>query len=246
MLNHPAVRPFVFIPLLINVLIFASLIVLTLHYVTDLMNSWMASLPSILSFLEWILWPLVVVALALVTGYLCTAVALVIASPFNGLLAEKVEELVTGKPVQGPEGFAAALAMVPRSVLRELRKLLYYLPMALLVLVISIIPGVNAVAPPLWFLLGAWMMSIEFVDYPMDNHQLGFKEVTRTVADRRLSSMGFGGLVAFCASIPLVNFFVVPAAVIGATLLWCEELAPEYAGGEAPRLSGTQGGGNGP
>jgi CysZ protein len=36
--------------------------------------------------------------------------------------------------------------------------------------------------------------------------------------------MGFGGLVALCASIPIVNFFVVPAAVVGATLLWCEEL----------------------
>jgi CysZ protein len=36
--------------------------------------------------------------------------------------------------------------------------------------------------------------------------------------------MGFGGLVALCTGIPLVNFFVVPAAVVGATLLWCEEL----------------------
>ena len=34
----------------------------------------------------------------------------------------------------------------------------------------------------------------------------------------------FGGLVALCTGIPLVNFFVVPAAVVGATLLWCEEL----------------------
>jgi CysZ protein len=36
--------------------------------------------------------------------------------------------------------------------------------------------------------------------------------------------MGFGGLVALCASVPVVNFFVVPAAVVGATILWVEEL----------------------
>ena len=35
---------------------------------------------------------------------------------------------------------------------------------------------------------------------------------------------GFGGLVALYTAIPVVNFFVVPAAVVGATLLWCEEL----------------------
>ncbi len=96
--------------------------------------------------------------------------------------------------------------------------------MAVFVLLLSFIPGVNAVAPVLWFLLGAWMMSIQFVDYPMDNHQLGFADVKEAVRSRRLSSMGFGGLVALCAAIPVVNFFVVPAAVVGATLLWVEEL----------------------
>ena len=97
--------------------------------------------------------------------------------------------------------------------------------MAAFVLLVSFIPVVNAIAPFLWFLLGAWMMSIQFVDYPMDNHQLGFGDVKEAVRSRRLSSMGFGGVVALCAGIPVVNFFVVPSAVVGATLLWCEELA---------------------
>ena len=58
----------------------------------------------------------------------------------------------------------------------------------------------------------------------MDNHQLSFADVKEAARSRRLSSMGFGGVVALCASIPLVNFFVVPSAVVAATLLWCEEL----------------------
>ena len=96
--------------------------------------------------------------------------------------------------------------------------------MAVFVLILSFIPVLNVVAPVLWFLLGAWMMSIQFVDYPMDNHQLSFTDVKEAVRSRRLSSMGFGGVVALCTGIPIVNFFVVPAAVVGATLLWCEEL----------------------
>ncbi|MEM6544947.1 MAG: sulfate transporter CysZ [Pseudomonadota bacterium] len=224
MLQHPKLRPFVLVPLAVNVLIFGSLIGWGLNSLFVWVEGWMAWLPSWLGFLEWILWPLITIAIALVTGYLFTAVALLIASPFNALLAEKAEELLTGRPVHGLEGLRAALLGVPRGVFRELAKLAYYVPMALFVLVLSFIPGVNAAAPLLWFLLGAWMMSIQFVDYPMDNHQRSFRDVRNAVSDQRLSSLGFGGLVAACASIPIVNFFVIPAAVVGATILYVEEL----------------------
>ncbi len=226
LLTHPSLRLFVIVPLAVNILIFGSLLYVSISYLVELMDRWLAGIPGWLDFIRWILWPLIGLTLSLITGYLFTAVALVIASPFNGLLAEKAEELVSGREVPALEGLGAALMMVPRGVVRELLKLLYYLPMAAFVLLVSFIPVLNAVAPLLWFLLGAWMMSIQFVDYPMDNHQLGFGEVKDAVRSRRLSSLGFGGAVALCAGIPLVNFFVVPAAVVGATLLWCRELAP--------------------
>ncbi|WP_439101885.1 sulfate transporter CysZ [Congregibacter sp.] len=224
MLSHPKLRPFVLVPLTINVIIFGSLISWGLSNLVAWVNSWMEWLPEWLSFLEWIIWPIIGLTVALVTGYLFTAVALLIASPFNALLAEKAEELITGQPVQGLEGLGAALLSIPRGIFRELAKLVYYIPMATMVLIISFIPAVNAVAPFLWLLLGAWMMSLQFVDYPMDNHQYSFKDVRIAVSDRRLSSLGFGGMVAALASVPIVNFFVVPAAVVGATILYVEEL----------------------
>lgn len=224
LLKHPSLRLFVLIPLLVNIVIFGGLIWYGLSYLTDMMEGWLSVIPDWLDFIKWIIWPLVGLTVSLATGYLFTAVALIIASPFNALLAEKAEELVTGKPVDSLEGLGAALAAMPRGILRELSKLLYYIPMAVFVLILTFIPGLNAVAPVLWFLLGAWMMSIQFVDYPMDNHQLSFADVKEAVRSRRLSSMGFGGVVALCTGIPVVNFFVVPAAVVGATLLWCEEL----------------------
>lgn len=224
MLSHPRLRPFVIVPLMINVLIFGSLIGWGLNNLIAWINGWIAWLPEWLSFLEWILWPLIGIAVALVTGYLFTAVALLIASPFNALLAEKAEELITGEPVSGLEGLGAALLGVPRGIFRELAKLVYYIPMAVFVLIVSFIPAVNVAAPLLWFVLGAWMMSLQFVDYPMDNHRCSFRQVRERVAEQRLSSLGFGGMVAAFASIPIVNFFVVPAAVVGATILYVEEL----------------------
>ncbi|MEM8562418.1 MAG: sulfate transporter CysZ [Pseudomonadota bacterium] len=225
MLKHPSLRLFVMIPLAINILIFGGLIYFGLGYLSSIIDQWLSKIPEWLEFIKWIIWPIVWLTIGLVTGYLFTAVALIIASPFNALLAEKAEELITGQQVGSLEGLGAAVMAVPRGMVREVSKLIYYVPMAIFVLILSFIPVINVVSPVLWFLLGAWMMSIQYVDYPMDNHQLSFADVKEAVRSRRVSSMGFGGVVALCTSIPVVNFFVVPAAVVGATLLWCEELA---------------------
>ena len=164
----------------------------------------------------------------LVTGYLFTAVAILIASPFNGLLAEKAEEIITGQPVQGPETILQAFMLLPRAIIRELVKFAYYLPLLVLVLILSWIPPFNIVAPLLWFLFGAWMMAVQYVDYPMDNHMTPFADLKEVLRERRLSSLGFGGVVALVSGVPVLNFFVVPASVCGATLFWCEELVTEH------------------
>src|SRR6056300_804655 len=143
MLTHPSLRLFVIIPLLVNIVIFGSLIFIGFSYLTALMDSMMSKLPSWLDFIEWILWPLIGITVSLITGYLFTAVAMIIASPFNSLLAEKAEELVTGKPVDSLEGLVAALLAMPRGIVRELAKLMYYVPMAVFVLLITFIPGLN-------------------------------------------------------------------------------------------------------
>jgi CysZ protein len=158
------------------------------------------------------------------TGYVSTLAVLLLTSPFHALLSERVEELVTGEPIPSSDSFGRALLEVPRAFLREVRKLLAYLPVALGMLLLTIIPVLNAFAPLGWFLLGAWMMSLQFMDYPMDNHRLPFREVREACAAKRASTIGFGGTVAFFTGIPLVNLIVIPAAVIGATLLWCDEL----------------------
>jgi CysZ protein len=225
LLKHPRLRPFILIPLLVNIVIFGALIGFSVQWINAALGDIMGWLPGWLTWLTWLIWPLVLLSLGLITGYFFTAVALLIASPFNGLLAEKVEEIVTGQEVKGPETIAQAFMIFPRAISRELVKLAYYLPLLLVVLVVTWIPPFNLVAPVLWFLFGAWMMSVQYVDYPMDNHMTSFADLKEVLRERRLSSLGFGGVVALVSGVPLLNFFVVPAAVCGATLYWCEELA---------------------
>ena len=55
MLGHPSLRLFVLIPLVINILIFGSLISLGLGYLQGLMDSLLGGIPDWLDFIEWIL-----------------------------------------------------------------------------------------------------------------------------------------------------------------------------------------------
>ena len=226
MIFEPGLRRFVVVPLLANVMLFSLMGWLVYELISDFYDAALLTVPEWLQFLSWVITPLLWLVGGLMTGYASTFFVLMLTSPFHALLAEKVEEAVTGEPVPALDGIGAAFLEVPRAIFREIRKILYYLPMVLGVLLITVIPIINAVAPLAWFLLGAWMMSLQFVDYPMDNHRLPFRDVRDACAARRLSTTGFGGTVAFFTGVPLFNLVVIPAAVIGATLLWCEELRP--------------------
>lgn len=223
LLGRPGIRRFAAIPILINLLVFGSLITLALSQFAIWIDQLLAPLPQWLAFLEWILWPLSIILLLVVVTYSFSVVANLIAAPFNGLLAEKVEVMLGGEVPDGG-GFAGAIKDAPRAVGKELRKLGYYLPRALGVLIVTLVPLFYPLAPLLWFALGAWMLAIEYGDYPMDNHRFSLAMVRQRLNEQRLTSFGFGAGVMLGTMLPLVNLLVMPAAVCGATLYWHERL----------------------
>ncbi len=224
MITRPGLRLFVIIPLLVNIAIFSALISVTIGQLGDWIAAFIDWVPAWLDFLRWVLWPLAVILILVVVMYTFSIVANFIAAPFNGLLAEKAEELLTGGEVPGFETLGRALLSFPRALTREVAKILYYLPLALGVLILSLIPGINAAAPVLWFALGTWMMVIQYCDFPMDNNGRNFGAMKRAIRVKRLTSCGFGASVMVGTMIPVVNFLIMPAAVCGATVYWVEEL----------------------
>ncbi|MBL4827851.1 MAG: sulfate transporter CysZ [Spongiibacteraceae bacterium] len=229
LITHPQLRMFVLIPLLINTLVFIVLIGATVGKFFTWIEGIMAWLPDFMSFLRWIIWPMVITLLLTAVMYTFSIIANLIAAPFNGLLAEKTEELLTGNEVSGYETIGQALLSFPKSIAREVSKILYYLPLAIGVLILSFIPLINSAAPVFWFLLGAWMMAIQYCDYPMDNHQRSFSDMKEAVKNQRLTSCGFGACAMVGTMIPIVNLVIMPAAVCGATAYWVEELKHQNA-----------------
>jgi CysZ protein len=222
LLTQPGLRLFVLLPLLVNIIMLG----LGLGFLISFVGGWMgdvaAWLPEWMSGITWFLWLLFWLIFGMAVFFGFNLLANFIAAPLNGLLAEKVQLHLTGQDL-GEANFGATLASIPRSIGREISKLTYYLPRILLLLVLALIPGINVIAPWLWVLFGAWMMVIQYVDYPMDNNGVSFGKMKRSLSEQRLLHLGFGGGVSLLLMIPVVNFFVMPIAVAGATALYVSE-----------------------
>lgn len=216
----PGVRRFVVVPLAINVVLFGAVIYLGAGALGDLLDR---ALPAWLDWLAWLLLPIFLLVALVVVFFTFSLVGNFVAAPFNGLLAEAVERHLTGRSA-ADLGWRQLVTDLWKTVVSELRKLAYVALWGLPLLVLSFVPGVNVVAAPLWIVFSAWMLAIGFADYPMANHGLTFPEQRRRLAERRFLALGFGGAVMVALAVPLVNFFVIPSAVAGATALWVEEL----------------------
>src|SRR3989338_4719183 len=219
----PGLRLFVLLPLTLNLLLFGVLIGFALRQFGVWVELFMPNLPSWLSFLEYLLWPLFVVLVLLMVFFTFTLLANLIAAPFNGFLAEKVEVVVRGQDPFPPFHWSELVAMMPRTLNRELRKLGYFLPRAIGLLILSFIPVVNIIAAPLWLLFGVWMMAVQYIDYTCDNNKVSWPDMLAWLREKRWQSLGFGGITYLALLVPGLNILMMPAAVAGATLFWVRE-----------------------
>lgn len=206
----PNLRLFVLLPLAVNLLLFGGLIYFAGHQFGLWLDALMPTLPDWLSFLSYILWPLFVALLVLMVFFTFTLVANIIAAPFNGFLAEKVEVVVRGEDTFPAFSWGELAAMVPRTFSREMRKLGYFLPRAIGLFVLSLIPVVNVVAAPLWLIFGVWMMAIQYIDYPADNNKMSWQDMLAWLRQKRWQSLGFGGITYLALMIPGVNVLMMP------------------------------------
>ena len=111
------------------------------------------------------------------------------------------------------------MLIVVRSVGRELRKLMYFLPRFLGLLILSIIPVVNAIAPFAWIIFGGWMMAIQYTDYAADNNQISFEDLRRRLDKSPFQAVLFGVIVYFLVAIPIINLILIPVyGIVGAAL----------------------------
>lgn len=229
LIRQPGIRRFAVAPVIVNIIVFAGIVWFGIDFVGSLMDRWLPSGDSWWAgALRGVLWTLTAALSLIALFFGFTAVANIIGAPFNGALSEAVERKLAG---QGPpeQPIARMLTTLPRVLLNETGKVIYFAVIGLLAWVVPIaltalIPAVNVVGGIIAMVLSslflAWMHAVEYIDYPMANRLIKFKSVRRTVRSRRMLAITFGGAVLLVMAIPIVNLFAMPAAVAGATKLW--------------------------
>jgi len=224
LLTDKGLKRYVALPILINTLLMLALIYFGGGYLLEKIQGVVDWLPTWLSWLYWLILPIAALTLVSITLYFFSAVLNLVASPFNGLLSEAVEEQKFSASIPDEP----ILQLVSRTLGREFKKLGYFIPRYLGLLVISFIPVVNFISPVLWFVFGAWVLTLQFLDYALDNNGHSFADLHSALKLQPLTNIGFGLIVALGFMIPIVNLFVMPAAVCGATLYWSEQIKGQF------------------
>lgn len=215
LLFSSGIKRFVLIPFLINLSLFS----LAAKLLTDQLEIWLEQLlPGWLNWLEWLIWPLFTIAVLLIVFYTFTVIANLISAPFNSLLSARIEAKLTGtKPKDlNSDGF---IKLTARTLKSEIQKILYAIKWFIPLLIITVIPVINIVSPFLWILFAAWFFALEYIDYPLANRGLFFKDVKIHNRKNRMRALGLGSAVFIMTSIPFINFFAMPVAIAGATKL---------------------------
>jgi CysZ protein len=163
--------------------------------------------------------PLALTDFLLVGYFAFTLVGNLIAAPFNEVLTARIlARSGTADPDAPPRRLTWRGAGA--SVADELRQLWYVASRALPALLLFLIPGLNLAAPLVWFLVGSWLLALEYLEYPLTETGSTFADERRLLRGDALATLAFGAGVAALMLIPVANLAAIPASVAGACLLW--------------------------
>lgn len=221
-LFQPGFRLFLFVPVTVNIALFVLLIMWAKSMFSGWMGYLMSWLPEWLAFMEWFFWLVYVIAIVMTIFYGFVAAANLLGAPFYGYLSELVEKQLDKQVGEQAFSWKELIAMIPRTVVREFQKIMYYLPRIIGLLLLGFIPGINALVAIAWIIFSAWMMAIQYLDYPADNNGLSFPNMRKYLGHHRSAAFGFGLLTFGFSLIPILNLVALPAAVCGATVFWVE------------------------
>ncbi|MGQ0286995.1 sulfate transporter CysZ [Pasteurellaceae bacterium 22721_9_1] len=226
LIKQKGLRRFVIMPILLNILLMIGLFWLFITQISGMIDWVMGFLPS---WLEWLSSIMFIMSLGMILVFFYFSFTMLsgfIAAPFNGLLAEKVEKMLTGENLADVT-MADFVRDIPRMLKREWQKLLYSLPIYIALFLFGFMPILGqTIVPILGFVFAAWMMAIQYCDYPFDNHKIAFPTMHAKLKENRIQSLTFGGLVSLCTLVPIINLVVIPIAVCGATAMWVETYRP--------------------
>lgn len=227
-LGTKGLKRFIILPIMFNFLLFVGLYYLTVHFILPYSYYYLDQLPTWLSFLTNVFFFIFLISFLLFFLATFSVFLNLIAAPFNGLLAEKAQLLFYHSAIPSLPFKTIAL----RSIKRQCQFLAYFLPRLLILSLLFFVPLIHPFYPFIWFIFNAWILSLQYQDFAMDNNLIEFEEMRTRLEENRMLTLGFGSVINIVIFIPILNLFIMPVAVISGVILFCEKnkqlLKPSY------------------
>jgi CysZ protein len=219
--GHPALLKYILVPFLINVVVFSLALYWGLSFFNSIVVHYIPQGDAwywvILSYFIWTVASLLTMVLVFF-GF--TVTGAIIASPFNDILSEKTEELLTGIPNEEPFVFRVFLKDAIHTVMDESKKILIFVILMAFLLSLNLIPGGTLPYSILSVLLTIFFLVVEYTGYVFYRKHLTFRDQRRFIFSQKFLMLGFGTGVMGVLAVPFLQFFCIPLGVVGATQLW--------------------------
>lgn len=135
-----------------------------------------------------------------------------IASPFNDLLSSRIERITSGEEIKGiGNDFERFLGRFFFTIVNELKKLIFIVSLTLVSFIMGIVP---LIGPVLTTLMASVLIAIQFLDYSWSRHDFSLKQCLGDLKSSPFVYTASGFIFVFLLSIPVVNIFCLPLAVV--------------------------------
>lgn len=146
-----------------------------------------------------------------------TGLTLAIGDPFYEKISERIENGLGGVPdaVELPWW-----REIIRGLGESVRLLVFSAVVGVLLFVAGFLPAVGqTVVPVIGALVGGWALALELTGVAFGRRGIRLRGRRKVLRQHRFLALGFGVAVFVCFLIPLGAILVMPAAVVGATLM---------------------------
>ena len=225
--GHPVLLKYILVPFLINVVVLSIAVYwglsffnsIVVHYIPQ-GDAWYWVI------LSYFIWTVAILLTMVLVFFVFTVSGAIIASPFNDILSEKTEELLTGIPNEEPFIFKVFLKDALHMVMDESKKILIFVILMIFLLALNLIPGGSLPYSILSVLLTIFFLVVEYTGYVFARKHLTFRDQRRFILSQKFLMLGFGAGVMGVLAVPFLQFFCIPLGVVGATQLWYDLSAP--------------------
>ncbi len=220
------------IPIVVNVLLFAALVLATVWLVVPRLEALDAFLEpatdawaitkGLLAALSWLIWIAAILLLLTLNSIVLLMLGQAVASPFLDLLSEKVEAIVLAKPAPS-FSMGRALRAVLVAVADLIWALVFWALVNLGLLLLNLLPAVGStVAAALSFCFTALLLAQEFVGLALTRQFVSYPGRFGVVWRNKGLGLGFGASTMLLLLVPVLNLLLLPLAAVGGTLLYCD------------------------